>query len=164
MKKNIVMLFIVAAVAMCFGAQIMPQILSENIVVNGTPYCIGPSPSFNDTESVTTNLVIAYEIVERKWGACACPDGIEGCAVYHQKIYETTRLEKAKVYPSKVEEPGSFVRLYWDEQMTQKYDGRNIVPVYFHTKYSHPIGFISFDAVRRAEKYMESNDANSSNP
>lgn len=126
----------------------------EYLTLTGT-VVTNASPLMNEVydtlfkPTVTTNLVIAYEIVEHRMEPCACPDGYVGCLAQHYRRVTETRYERALAYMPEIyvlQGTDTKVVLEW----IARRDSNDVVAVSLPAPYDerHPVGFIDLRATR----------------
>lgn len=138
MKKLIVVICAAAMAALSLMADCGVQVCATN----GVQVCA--TDVFAPT--VTTNLVIAYEIVESKMVRCACPDGYEGCLAAHYRRVSETRYERAaaKTETYVLTAPEMSEVIGW----IARRDSNDVAAVSLPLDEQHPVGFIDLRVVR----------------
>lgn len=119
-----------------------------NVLTNASPL-INEAYDTIFKPTATTNLVIAYEIVESRMEPCACPDGYVGCLVQHYRRISDTRYERAVASMPEIyvlQGTDTKVVLEW---MARR-DSNDVAAVSLPAPYDerHPVGFIDLRAAR----------------
>ena len=161
MKKLIIVACAIAAVLMhAHGSELVTcaekhVALSEygeyanacvNVFTNASPLMNEAYDMFFKP-TATTNLVIAYEIVESRMEPCACPDGYVGCLAQHYRRVTDTRYERAVAAM-----PETYVLQSADTEVMLKWmarrDSNDVAAVSLPCDAEHPVGFIDLRAIR----------------
>ena len=156
MKRMIVVLSAAVAAAFAGAEDIGCKAVFDGVVSNGVQAVENTSVDDIFMPKATTNLVIAYEIVESSMVPCACPDGYAGCLAQHYRRVTETRYERAvasmpEIYVLQGGE--SAVMLNW---MARR-DSNDVAAVSLPCDAEHPVGFVDLRVVRELGRIEKAN-------